>query len=81
MTTEMPMSNDTVSKPAPLWLRVWRNQSFRTIGFMILRIVAFILLMFVLSKAMRWLMPFKPLKPDRRWPSPAANCGSGACAR
>jgi len=59
------MTNDTVSKPAPLWLRVWRNQSFRTIGFMILRIVAFVLLAFLLGKAMRWLMPFEPMKPDR----------------
>ena len=58
------MTDDTVPQPASWWLRVWRNQSLRTILFMLLRIVLFVLMAFLLGKAMRWLIPLEPLRPE-----------------
>lgn len=64
MTNEVPMTDDNVSQPASLRLRIWRNQTLRTVLFMLLRIAVFVLLAYLLSMAMRWLMPFKSMKPD-----------------
>jgi len=64
MTSENPMTDDSVSPPASRWLRIWRNQSLRTILFMLLRIVLFVAMAFLLGKAMRWLMPLAPMRPD-----------------
>jgi len=57
------MTDDTLPQPASWWLRVWRNQSLRTILFMLLRIVLFVGMAFLLGKAMRWLIPLEPLRP------------------
>ncbi len=61
MTYENPMTDSTVPQPASRWLRVWRNQSLRTILFMFLRIVLFVAMAFALGKAMRWLIPLEGL--------------------
>ena len=65
MTSENQMIDNTASRPASWWLRVWRNQSLRTILFMLLRIVLFVVMAYLLSKAMRWLMPFESLPPGK----------------
>ena len=65
MTSENPMTDNTASQPASWWLRVWRNQSLRSILFMLLRIVLFVVMAYLLGKAMRWLMPFESLPPGK----------------
>ncbi len=65
MNSENPMTGETVSKPASWWLRVWRNQSFRTIMFMLARIVAFALMAFLIGKALRWMVPYESASPAK----------------
>ena len=49
------MNQPVTVKPA-LWLRILRNP--------LTRIVLFIAMVFVIGKAMHWLLPYKALKPD-----------------
>lgn len=51
------MTDDTLSNPATRWLRVLRNP--------LSRIVLFLLMVFLLVRAMHWLLPFKDLKPEQ----------------
>jgi uncharacterized protein len=65
MNSENPMTSESASKPASWWLRVWRNQTLRTIMFMLLRIVAFALMAFLIGRAMRWMIPYESVTPEK----------------
>jgi membrane protease YdiL (CAAX protease family) len=47
---------DTVTAKPALWLRILRNP--------LTRIVLFMLMAFLIGRAMHWLLPYKALKPD-----------------
>ena len=51
------MTEPTQATPAALYLRIWRNSTLRTLGFMLLRIIAFIILAMLLGKAMQLALP------------------------
>jgi hypothetical protein len=73
MNSENPMTSDTLARPDSWWLRVWRNQTLRTILFMLFRIVAFTLMALLIGKAMRWLIPLESLRPDKAMTAAGAD--------
>jgi membrane protease YdiL (CAAX protease family) len=48
---------DAVPIPAPTWLRILRNP--------LVRIILFVLMVYGFSRAMHFLIPLKPMRPDR----------------
>lgn len=60
------MTEPTQATPAALYLRIWRNSTLRTLGFMLLRIIAFIILAMLLGKAMQLALPMESITPGER---------------